>query len=44
VKYGASEELQFYNAILVACGYAQIFGVDFDEIYSPVIRLTSLSL
>jgi len=28
----------------VACGYAQIFGVDFDETYSPVIRLTSLRL
>ena len=29
---------------LVACGYAQIFGVDFDETYSPVARLTSLRI
>jgi len=28
----------------VACGYAQIFGVDFDETYRPVIWLTSLRL
>jgi len=44
VKYGASGELKSYKARLVACGYAQIFGVDFDETYSPVIRLNSLIL
>ena len=44
VKYGAGGELKSYKARLVACGYAQIFGVDFDETYSPVIRLTSLRL
>jgi len=44
VKYGADGELKSYKVRLVACGYAQIFGVDFDETYSPVIRLTSLRL
>jgi len=28
----------------VACGYSQVFGVDFDETYSSVIRLTSMRL
>ena len=44
VKYGVSGELKSYKARLVCCGYAQIFGVDFDETYSPVIRLTILRL
>jgi len=42
VRYGADGELKSYIVRLVACGYAQIFGVDFDETYSPGIRLTSL--
>ena len=42
LKHGASGELKSYKVRLVACGYAQIFGVDFDETYSPVARLTSL--
>jgi len=28
----------------VACGYSQVFGIDFDENYSSVIRLTSMRL
>ena len=44
VKYGAGGEMKSYKARHVACGYAQIFGVDFDETYSPEIRLTSLRL
>ena len=44
LKHGASGELKSYNVRLVACGYAQIFGVDFDETYSPVARLTSLRI
>ena len=44
LKHGASGELKSYKVRLVACGYAQIFGVDFDETYSPVARLTSLRI
>jgi len=44
IKYGADGELASYKVRLVACGYSQIFGVDYDETYSPVIRLTSLRL
>jgi hypothetical protein len=44
IKYGAEGELSSYKVRLVACGYSQVFGVDFDETYSPVIRLTSMRL
>ena len=42
IKHGANGEIKSYKVRLVACGYAQIFGVDFDETFSPVARLTSL--
>ena len=44
IKHGANGEIKSYKVRLVACGYAQIFGVDFDETYSPVARLTSLRI
>lgn len=31
-----------YKARLVKKGYAQRKGVDFDEVYSPVVRYTSV--
>ena len=42
LKHGAEGELKSFKVRLVACGYAQVYGVDFDETYSPVARLTSL--
>ena len=42
IKHGANGEIKSYKVRLVACSYAQIFGVDFDETFSPVARLTSL--
>ena len=44
IKHGAQGEIKSYKVRLVACGYAQIFGIDFDETYSPVARLTSLRI
>jgi len=43
-KYGAEGQLSSYKVRQVACGYFQVFGVDFDETYSPVIRLINLRL
>jgi len=42
IKYGAEGQLSSHKVLLVACGYSQVFGIDFDETYSPVICLTSL--
>jgi len=44
LKHGADGSLKSYKVRLVACGYAQVYGVDFDETYSPVVRLTSLRI
>ena len=44
IKYGTEGQLSSYKVRLVACGYSQIFGIDFDKTYSPVIRFTSLRL
>ena len=44
IKYGSTGTIKSYKARLVACGYPQIFGIDFDETYSPVARLTSIRM
>jgi len=43
-KYDLDGKLKKYKARLVARGFEQIFGVDFEETFSPVTRLTSLRL
>ncbi len=31
-----------YKAILVAKGYAQIYGIEYEETYSPIAKMTTL--
>ena len=42
VKTGADGSVERYKARLVAQGYTQKFGTDYDETFCPVVRMESL--
>ena len=41
-KFKANGSIDCYKGRLVAKGYAQQYGVDYDETYSPVVRFASI--
>ncbi|MCO5593310.1 hypothetical protein L7F22_047319 [Adiantum nelumboides] len=43
-KYTAKDPKPKYKATLVAKGFKQKKGVDFDEIFSPIVKMTTLHL
>ena len=44
LKHDVDGRVERFNARLVAKGYAQKYGIDYDEIFSPVVRFSSVRL
>ncbi|KAH9708912.1 retrovirus-related pol polyprotein from transposon TNT 1-94-like protein [Citrus sinensis] len=42
IKRDGNDQMERYRARLVVKGYAQKEGIDFNEIFSPVVRLTTV--
>lgn len=44
LKHGANGEITKYKSRIVAKGYAQEYGIDFEETFSPVARFETIRL
>ncbi|GMF35414.1 unnamed protein product [Phytophthora fragariaefolia] len=44
VKYLPNREIERFKARLVVKGFMQVYGVDYFEVYSPVVRLETLRM
>jgi hypothetical protein len=42
IKQGPNGEVECYNARLVAGGFTQTYGVDYNETFAPVAKFTSI--
>jgi hypothetical protein len=42
IKQGANGEVECYKARLVARGFTQTYGVDYNETFAPIAKFTSI--
>jgi hypothetical protein len=42
IKHGVDGEVECYKVILVAKGFTQTFGVDYNETFAPVAKFVSI--
>ena len=42
VKYGNDSNVERFKAHVVAKGYAQKYGIDYEEIVTPLVRFSSI--
>jgi hypothetical protein len=42
IKQGANGEVECYKAKLVARGFTQTYGVDYNETFAPIVKFTSI--
>ena len=44
VKYQVSGRIERFKARLVTRGFIQIYGINFDETFAPIMRINSLRI
>ena len=44
IKCDSNDQVEWYRARLVVKGYAKKEGIDFNQIFSPIVQLTSIRI